>query len=317
MYLFFAAFLFGGFVLRFSILVFCLFLLTGANVLWAIEPAAAASAKPNVAVLDFGGDKNVTEEQLKAIAGRLQAELMNLDAFTILDRSQMDQILKEQGFQQSGACTQSDCMVEMGQLLGVEKIITGQVVNFGEDWSVSVNYIDVGTGKVEQSISYEVHGKLIDVLKQGSPRGARMLVARVEGRKLEKGPLSEKGPSSKSQVTPQGGEKNSIEKREQMASEAVQGMKVKEEKSTGKTVLKYVLGGGAALLGAGGFVLGYLFNEKVKENYEVYNAGGYAKSAIRYEEEWKDVEQAVQARNISYAAGGLLLSAGFSIMVFF
>ena len=38
----------------------------------------------------------------------------------------MEQILVEQGFQQSG-CTTNECMVEVGKLIGVEKIVSGSI----------------------------------------------------------------------------------------------------------------------------------------------------------------------------------------------
>ena len=65
----------------------------------------------------FVGDKSVTAEQLNFITGKFAGELMNTQVFHMLDRGQMDYILKEQGFQQTGTCNSSECQVQMGQLL--------------------------------------------------------------------------------------------------------------------------------------------------------------------------------------------------------
>jgi hypothetical protein len=80
----------------------------------------------------------------------------------------MDVILKEQGFQQSGACTNEACAVEMGQLLGVDAMIIGSVGKVGQTYSVTVRMLDLQTGKIVHSASQyykgEIDGLLTDAL---------------------------------------------------------------------------------------------------------------------------------------------------------
>ena len=42
--------------------------------------------------------------------------------FRVIERTEMDNILREQGFQKSGACDDENCLVEVGQLLGVNRM---------------------------------------------------------------------------------------------------------------------------------------------------------------------------------------------------
>ena len=75
------------------------------------KPSAApsavslSSAVSNIAVLDITGSfKDFTRDDLVAITSRFETELMKTEKVKVLERRNMDMILQEQGFQQSGAC---------------------------------------------------------------------------------------------------------------------------------------------------------------------------------------------------------------------
>ena len=74
-------------------------------------------AQTTVAVMEFETDglEGISSSALSAIVRR---EVKNNDDLILLDRRMMDQVLQEQGFQQSG-CTSSECAVEVGQLLDI------------------------------------------------------------------------------------------------------------------------------------------------------------------------------------------------------
>ncbi len=76
------------------------------------------TAQQTVAVLDFEGI-GVSEDETRALSGRFANEFMGLSSgrYVIVERQQMGEILKEQGFQQSG-CVSSECAVEVGAALG-------------------------------------------------------------------------------------------------------------------------------------------------------------------------------------------------------
>jgi TolB-like protein len=107
-----------------------------------------------VAVLDFVA-KGMDEMAITALSDRLRTELHQTGTFSVLERGQMDAILKEQGFQQSGACTDQACMVEVGQILGVEKMVAGSLGKLGTLYSVNLRLIDVRSGKIIQTESQD------------------------------------------------------------------------------------------------------------------------------------------------------------------
>lgn len=133
---------------------------------------------PNLAVMTFTGNAGADPEDLKAVAGRLESELMRTGAFRVVERRNVDAILREQGFQESGACNTSDCQVEVGQILGVERIVSGELTHMGKLWSLTVRQVDVGTGALVTSHVLDIKGTLETVLRGGCPQMADIISGR-------------------------------------------------------------------------------------------------------------------------------------------
>ena len=127
-------------------------------------PLFLFAQKSNVAVLQFDA-ANISEAEVNILTGRLSTELVKLGSFTVVERSQMEEVLKEQGFQQSG-CTTSECAVEVGGLLGVDKMITGSIGKIGSLFTLSSRLIDVETGEILRQVSFDVSGTIEEILTQ-------------------------------------------------------------------------------------------------------------------------------------------------------
>ena len=114
------------------------------------------SVKTNIAVLDLEPRGGLSADEILTISDRLRGELIETGKYTVVERGQMDAILKEQGFQQSGACSEASCIVEVGQLLAVHKMIGGAIGKVGAAYSINFKIIDVGTGKIERQVSADI-----------------------------------------------------------------------------------------------------------------------------------------------------------------
>ena len=86
--------------------------------------------KEVVAVLDLSPE-GLSDSEARILTQRLTSELISIDKYTIVERASMDKLLKEQQFQHSG-CTDSECAVEIGQMLNADYITVGSVSKFGE-----------------------------------------------------------------------------------------------------------------------------------------------------------------------------------------
>ena len=76
-----------------------------------------------VAVIDFE-PRGITAQEAGTLTDRFSSELNNTNVMRLVERGLVDEILQEQGFQQSG-CTTDECTVEVGALLGVQKMVNG------------------------------------------------------------------------------------------------------------------------------------------------------------------------------------------------
>ena len=95
----------------------------------------------------------------------------------VLERSEMNKILREQAFQKSGACDTSECAVEIGRLLSVDRMVVGSVGKLGNLYTLSVRLLDVGTGEILFSVNEDREGRLEDLLVEAVPSLASKLAA--------------------------------------------------------------------------------------------------------------------------------------------
>ena len=129
------------------------------------ELPAPPSSKSNIAVVQLLGG-NISKSAIAALTDRLRFELFQTNYFQVIERDIMDEILMEQGFQQSG-CTTNECAVEMGKLINVENIISGSINKVGNTFSSSIKMINIQEGNIVKIISFDYSGPIDEMLKRG------------------------------------------------------------------------------------------------------------------------------------------------------
>jgi TolB-like protein len=124
-----------------------------------------AWGKTTIAVLDFEG-KGIPKSETSILTDRLRNEVFKTGVFVVLERGQMDDVLKEQGFQQTG-CISSECAIEVGRMLGVQQMVAGSIGKVGSVYTVSARIFDVETGKILKSADYDHIGVIDELLVNG------------------------------------------------------------------------------------------------------------------------------------------------------
>jgi TolB-like protein len=119
--------------------------------------------KLRIAILDFTNTGGLSKQETVTLGNRLRSMLVKTNAFVVLERGQMDDILGEQGFQQTG-CTTTECAVEMGRLLNVQKMISGTIGKLGKTYTIDLSLIDVQTGEIEKSFFRDFKGEIDGLL---------------------------------------------------------------------------------------------------------------------------------------------------------
>ena len=145
---------------------------------FVLLPVLVASAQesklPMVAVLPFTS-RVLDSSAIDGLTSAMNSELINTGKFRVMERSQMDGILKEQGFQQSGACDGSECAVEVGKLLSVDQMVLGTIAKVGNTYSLSARLVNVQTGEVIKSLTKNSRAEVDAILTDIIPVVARDL----------------------------------------------------------------------------------------------------------------------------------------------
>ncbi len=105
--------------------------------------------KVTIAVMDFTPN-NASRSEAAAVTSFVRSALFRVKMFTVVDKGNMDKILQEQAFQQTG-CTSQECAVKLGKLLNVKKIIVGEYTVLGNMRFMTASLVDVESGEIEQA----------------------------------------------------------------------------------------------------------------------------------------------------------------------
>ena len=130
-----------------------------------ISLTASADQKQKIAVLNLKNTEGVSSGESELLTDRLRNDLFSTGKVEVMEREQMQTILTEQGFQQSGAtCTDEGCMVEFGKLLGVKMLISGSIGKLGRLFMINVKSINVETAQIMKVVSEDIRGDIEDVV---------------------------------------------------------------------------------------------------------------------------------------------------------
>jgi formylglycine-generating enzyme required for sulfatase activity len=119
-----------------------------ANLLCFIIGAAKVEEdiRPAVAILDLEGIKCDKDTALAA-SEILRTEIGGIGAFRIIERTQLDKVMREQKFSYS-ELVDPKYAARIGKLLGAKYVSVGSVSRLGTTYTVSIRFIDVETAEM-------------------------------------------------------------------------------------------------------------------------------------------------------------------------
>jgi TolB-like protein len=182
-----------------------------------------AQPRMTIAILTLKNAAEVTKGEAEIISDRIRVEIFKTGNVDVMEREQMQTVLKEQGFQASGACTDEGCLVEMGQILGVQQLISGSIGKLGKLYLVNARVIDVRSGKILKVVSEDIDGGIEGVVGRIPGIAWRLVCAEQDTRKpvlAEPSPerkREEQKPDPKNDETP----KNAPDCKDKVFLEAV------------------------------------------------------------------------------------------------
>lgn len=104
------------------------------------------NAQTKIAVLDFIPGSGLNATEVTGMSDMLIDALFKSNQFTIVERTQLYKILREQGFQTSDLSVGE--ISKVGNILGVNNILTGTVNYVLGEYNIDVRVIDVKNGEV-------------------------------------------------------------------------------------------------------------------------------------------------------------------------
>lgn len=112
-------------------------------------PSAFGAARPRVGVIEFSAT-GAAAVDASAVTELFRIELVNCKYFDVLERANMDRIMKEQEFQQTG-CTETACAVKLGKVLNAEYMIYGSTIRLGAAYFITASMVNIETGQIEKT----------------------------------------------------------------------------------------------------------------------------------------------------------------------
>ncbi len=114
-----------------------------------------------VAILNFEPKSaNITKEQAEMLTNSFINAFQKRKRYKIMTRTQIKDILDEQMLQKSEHCSDSGCAVEVGKILGVGKIIVGQVGKFEDTFIIILHLVNVETSEEINTCERRFTGKM-------------------------------------------------------------------------------------------------------------------------------------------------------------
>jgi TolB-like protein len=123
-------------------------------------PRPIPEDKIKVAVLDFESIQ-APPDLGRGVAEILRTELIELGTYTMVERGKVEEILKEQAFQLTGA-VDSKTAAKIGELVGAKFVITGSIVKMKATYTINARLINVETGiaKVGDNVQAQGEGEI-------------------------------------------------------------------------------------------------------------------------------------------------------------
>jgi len=106
---------------------------------------------PTVAVMDFSsfmmGDGGAAVNLGKAISAMLVTEFSGREGMQVVERAQLNDLLREQDLNLSGRIDEADA-IEVGRMLGVQYVLHGQVTSIVDNLRMDIRAVDVETSEI-------------------------------------------------------------------------------------------------------------------------------------------------------------------------
>jgi curli biogenesis system outer membrane secretion channel CsgG len=121
--------------------------------------------KETAAVLDFKAGEGLNKNEANTLTNKFRSALAKTKIYDVLERTEMENVLKEQDMSLTDLCDNAECAVQVGKLLVAKKMVVGEIGKIWQTYSLTVRIIDVSTGKVDVAENQTYKGAVEGLLE--------------------------------------------------------------------------------------------------------------------------------------------------------
>jgi len=130
--------------------------------IFALLNFTAMAQDRKVAVFDPAGD--MSNSQKAIVREKISSIIVNTGGYTVLEREQIDRVLRENRFQASGLVDDSQA-VEMGKLMGANLVLVCNISFMNSNYHFSFKLINVETARIEKQRTTQTNRGLNDLTR--------------------------------------------------------------------------------------------------------------------------------------------------------
>lgn len=113
-----------------------------------VLPPVPPEKRVTLAVIDFDVGKKVSNDTGLAAADLCRQALADTQQYKLMDRNHVKSLLGEQDFAAAVRCDSTQCLVQYGKVLHVQRMVHGRIVRLGDEYSLHIGMTDVNTSEL-------------------------------------------------------------------------------------------------------------------------------------------------------------------------
>lgn len=125
---------------------------------FAATAQQGVQTKKTLAILQLSthGIATVTAEE---ISDGIRAEMRHLSVYELIDPATIRSVLNDQDMGSSSKCNQNSCAIQIGQILGADRVAMGSISLIDGTYSVNIRTIEINTGRIVNDVNEYYSGK--------------------------------------------------------------------------------------------------------------------------------------------------------------
>ena len=120
-------------------------------ILLASQGSAQEPQKTSLAVYQIKAAGQADKSLGSAMTSLLSSKLTQSPKLKVIEEGMLKTVMERQAMNESDACDDTSCQVEIGKLVKAQKLITGDLVKLGSKYILSLKLIDIQSGANEFS----------------------------------------------------------------------------------------------------------------------------------------------------------------------